>query len=115
MRMKIACNACGHLLRIGERHAGKRVKCRHCGHLFTVPAGETPEPAEPVDTAAVNGMDEPELVATEAPAAFGSHLPSGEGSPHSPRPSGGEGSGARGDSVGPALREIAESLRNIQA
>jgi hypothetical protein len=91
MRITLACESCGHKLRIGDRHAGKKAKCRHCGHVFTIPAASEPVNSDPATAVPANGDADPELVITEAAPESSS------------------------DANAAALREIAESLRNIQS
>jgi hypothetical protein len=87
--MTFACPSCGHELRIGDRHAGKKAKCRHCGRIFTVPAASEMVAPEHVHATTADPPAEPELVVTE-PAAE-----------------------KAADVAAETLRDIADSLRSI--
>jgi phage FluMu protein Com len=56
MAIEFHCQHCGHLIRTGNEHAGKRGKCPHCQNSVYIPTPS--DELEPLDLAPVDDADE---------------------------------------------------------
>lgn len=48
LMIEMRCPECDHLLRAGDRFAGKNVGCRYCGTVFAAPTPNAPNPPMPI-------------------------------------------------------------------
>lgn len=42
MKIDVACPDCGTKYRVGEEHAGKKIRCKQCSSIVAIPAAESP-------------------------------------------------------------------------